>query len=135
MSDPDLYDSAEADGFKTILPKKSKTYQKYSDYCRFGYTCKKGNQCTYAHRDTERDFFKAYPKANRALYKSKPCKHYANKQCKYEMERKTYLCPFVHDHTEIRCLSCKKIGVHWTDECDIPRDEKGIREYYIKQRK
>lgn len=110
----------DVDDFKLVIPKRSKKHQLYSKLCDYGYCCHRGLKCQYAHRDVEKEYFREHPNIkNRALYKSKPCKHI--EYCKYKSEGRDRLCPFVHDPLEVRCLSCKKVGLHWTDECPIPR--------------
>ena len=116
--DVDLYDAAVAEGeFITLTPKKNFSPRRYSGLCSFNYSCKWGKNCSYSHRDSEKEFFREHPNVNRALYKYKLCQY--SDKCKYVQGRKEYLCPFAHSITEARCIRCKHIGIHWTDECDI----------------
>lgn len=126
LNDPKLQfqQDEEVDDYKVVIRKQIKKHQLYSELCNYGNCCYQGLKCNYAHRDDEKEYFREHPNMkNRALYKSKACT-YGN-ICKYKTRVK--MCPFVHEMTEVRCLSCKMIGSHWTDECPIPRDFDGIK--------
>lgn len=131
LTDPELYHLDDND-FKLVIPKKNrKTYQRYSRLCENRFHCLYGLKCNYAHTDEEKEYFRENPHVkNRALYKSIEC-GFGN-GCKYKLEGRDKMCPFAHGLIEARCLSCKKIGSHWTDECIIPRDYKAMKQYYTK---
>lgn len=125
LADSELQDE-DVDDFKVVIPKKSKKHQLYSKPCEYRFRCKGGLKCYYAHNDKEKAFFKEHPNIkNRALYKSKACVH--AEKCKYKLEGRIELCPFAHGQVEARCLSCNRIGSHWTDECPIPRDDVHVK--------
>lgn len=125
LNDPELQHE-DVDDFKVVMRKQAKKHQLYSDLCNYGFSCLAGLKCSYAHRDDEKDFFRNNSNLKmRALYKSKLCKF--GNQCKYKLENRVKMCPFVHEKTEVRCLSCKEIGMHYTDECPIPISRKSFQ--------
>lgn len=120
LTDPALYNVGD-DDFQVVIPKKSKKHQLYSKPCEYRFRCINGLKCNYAHSGEEKEYFREHPNVkNRALYKSKECKH--GKFCKYKLEGRDKMCPFAHELIEARCLSCKETGLHWSDECPLPRD-------------
>ena len=106
----------------SIIHRRKRRQQRYSDLCAFKFNCSNGTSCYYKHTEEEKQYFyrrsggRGNPMRGNPMRKTEMCKFYdpvsgAN-QCRKEKSK----CDYAHGVDDAWCLQCRSSG-HFQKDC------------------
>jgi uncharacterized LabA/DUF88 family protein len=92
--------------FTTVVKPSKPVHRKYSECCKNGFECPKGNRCSFSHTTAEKRFFKVNGGIGCRGYKTIQCRYYQSHTCKHGGKLAPD-CRFYHSQEDKKWQSIK----------------------------